>query len=725
MYSSSRFLVRHKIGYRVPTSCYFFGVEAEIVIDTSSRHYFFSMSRRYRRGKDATVSVVMRLVHPSASIRRVYPNRGQNDRLEECVVLRQEERVINRKRQRAVVMTHESFPDEELYVVEKYAKVTREGPAEFFFDNDGSVEQESGADVAGDDPDIPSETEIPSVLFGNFQDDDPDLARAVTKGLVDIDDDNEPVPENIPAPNQVNNEECTYASDWGHDGLCNRRSSNSNDHKAKLHKHSSEMKLTRLQVFEILFPTKWVKEVLIAETNKHLRTKLTYAEFLQFLGILLKISTTVGFERRSFWSIDSSTKRNPPYKFNSIMSKGWFESILNSLKFTSHEPPTYTDQFWEIRELLNEWNENMKNEFSPSWITCLDESMSKWLNQYTCPGFMVVPRKPWKCGNKYHTICCCLTGILFALELVEGKDCPTRAPPKEHKEKGKTVGLCLRLTKALQGSGSIVVMDSGFCVVKAIVELRKIGIFSHALIKKRRYWPKYIKGEEIKTHFQDKDPGHFDALKAKYDGVDFHIYCMKEPDYVLMLMTTYGNENRIGRQLTRKHEGTSFSFQYPYVCHMHYTHRDSVDNNNSRQMFPIAIEEQVKTIRWALCVFQFLLAVTEVNCYLARLKIFDCKPEEQVDFRYYLAQEMINNPYLGTGGVITRSESNDDGLDGHKKLSIPKKKTFKGSQLVETQCSYIQLKCKDCNKPRQQFYCSCSPGHIRCNDCFSKHKFSV
>ena len=125
----------------------------------------------------------------------------------------------------------------------------------------------------------------------------------------------------------------------------------------------------------------------------------------------------------------------------------------------------------------------MKNEFSPSWITCLDESMSKWLNQYTCPGFMVVPRKPWKCGNEYHTICCCLTGILFALELVEGKDRPTRAPPKEHKEKGKTVGLCLRLTKALQGSGSIVVMDSGFCVVKAIVELRKIGIFSHALIK--------------------------------------------------------------------------------------------------------------------------------------------------------------------------------------------------------------------------------------------------
>ena len=43
----------------------------------------------------------------------------------------------------------------------------------------------------------------------------------------------------------------------------------------------------------------------------------------------------------------------------------------------------------------------MEVEFLPSWINAIDESMSKWLNEYTCPGFMYIPRKPWKFGNEW------------------------------------------------------------------------------------------------------------------------------------------------------------------------------------------------------------------------------------------------------------------------------------------------------------------------------------
>ena len=682
------------------------------------------MSRRYRQGKDATVSVVLRFIHPSASVRRVYPNRGHNDRLENCTVLRQEERTINRKRQRAIVMTHESFPEEELYVVEKYAKVTQEGPPEFFFGQADNAEPTHDAGGAGDAPAPEENVDIPSVLFGSFQADDPDVLRAVNDGIVGLDDDNLPVPENVPVPNATNDEECVYSPAWGHDGICFRRSSNPSNNKAKLKNHSSDLKLTKLQIFEILFPTKWVKDVLIPETNKGLRDEMCYGEFLQFMGILLKISTTVGHDRRSFWSKYSEDTRNTPFKLNDVMSKGRFESILNQLKFTSNPCPTYRDRFWEIRQMIHEWNKNMDDQFISSWCTCLDESMSKWLNQFTCPGFMVVPRKPWRCGNEYHTICCSLSGILFALEIVEGKDRPSQAPPKEYEEKGKTVGLCLRLTKSLQGSAKVVVMDSGFCVVKAIVELQKAGIFSHALIKKRKYWPKYIKGEEVKEHFEGRPVGYFDARKATYDGVDFYVYGMKEPDYVLMFMTTYGSSNRCGSQLTRKDGNNTVHFQYPEVCHMHYSHRDSVDNNNARRMFPIAIEEQLKTSRWAYRVFQFLLGVTEVNCNLANLYIFGDELEEQIEFRYNLAMEMINNPYLCAEGVTTRQNDEVTEDDGHQKMTILKNMTFKGSQLVETKCSYIQLKCQDCNKKRQRWYCSCSPGHIRCMECFAKHKFA-
>ena len=72
--------------------------------------------------------------------------------------------------------------------------------------------------------------------------------------------------------------------------------------------------------------------------------------------------------------------------------------------------------------MIGDWNDNMEKQFEPSYVSCLDESMSKWVSQYTCPGFMVVPRKPWPFGNEYHTICCSLSGVLFAMELMEGKD---------------------------------------------------------------------------------------------------------------------------------------------------------------------------------------------------------------------------------------------------------------------------------------------------------------
>ena len=74
--------------------------------------------------------------------------------------------------------------------------------------------------------------------------------------------------------------------------------------------------------------------------------------------------------------------------------------------------------------MIDAWNYNMNNEFLASWVSCLDESMSLWVNRWTCLGIMFVPRKPWSCGNEYHSICCSWSGVMYAIELVEGKDVP-------------------------------------------------------------------------------------------------------------------------------------------------------------------------------------------------------------------------------------------------------------------------------------------------------------
>eukprot|EP00957_Ditylum_brightwellii_P102193 7790086-Ditylum_brightwellii.AAC.1 len=69
------------------------------------------------------------------------------------------------------------------------------------------------------------------------------------------------------------------------------------------------------------------------------------------------------------------------------MSGTRFEEILSGLSFTDLKRPSYKDRFWEVQQMVQAWNNHMKENFYPSWISCLDESMSIWLTKLTCPGW--------------------------------------------------------------------------------------------------------------------------------------------------------------------------------------------------------------------------------------------------------------------------------------------------------------------------------------------------
>ena len=62
---------------------------------------------------------------------------------------------------------------------------------------------------------------------------------------------------------------------------------------------------------------------------------------------------------------------------------------------------------------------------------------------------MFYPPKPHPFGNEWHTFCCELSGILFVVELVEGKANPRQSGSLEFEDLGsKTVGLLLRMMKS-------------------------------------------------------------------------------------------------------------------------------------------------------------------------------------------------------------------------------------------------------------------------------------
>ena len=130
--------------------------------------------------------------------------------------------------------------------------------------------------------------------------------------------------------------------------------------------------------------------------------------------------------------------------------------------------------------------------------------------------------------------------------------------------------------EAIFGKGNMVVLDSGFCVLKGIMEL-----------KKQKYWPKYIKGEAIKQHFDMKQGGDCDSWKGNMDEVPFHVYAMKEPNYVMSLMSTYETNIQSGKETSQEWvDGSGMkqqkTFHYPEVIGNHFLYRHSVDNHNNK-----------------------------------------------------------------------------------------------------------------------------------------------
>ena len=135
---------------------------------------------------------------------------------------------------------------------------------------------------------------------------------------------------------------------------------------------------------------------------------------------------------------------------------------------------------------------------------------------------------------------------------MEGRDLPCECVRPEFDDIGNTVGIILRCTMPIWNCAKVVIIDSGFYVTKGFVELQKKVLFGSALIKKRRYWQANIKGDAIDAYFVSKEVINVDAVKQVEDGVAYHVFFMKETDYVMKPMTTYEKFEPTDKRTRRK-----------------------------------------------------------------------------------------------------------------------------------------------------------------------------
>ena len=204
---------------------------------------------------------------------------------------------------------------------------------------------------------------------------------------------------------------------------------------------------------------------------------------------------------------------------------------------------------------------------------------------------------------------------------------------------------------------------------------------------------------------------------------------MKDDGYVMTLMSTYGSlqVKDSQRESVRGSNGETCKFKYTEVIANHFDFRGAVDFHNSKRhdcgtKHGLSIEETWRTTNWALRVFGFIIAITEVNAFLA-MRFFGGFEGTQLEFRKQLAQDLIYNG-LDVDGALTRSLTvKPMEYTKHKFVTCPpNSKWIDGNWQKVFKFAYQQVVCShpDCNK-RVRTVCACSPSIFRCKDCFTLH----
>ena len=120
-------------------------------------------------------------------------------------------------------------------------------------------------------------------------------------------------------------------------------------------------------------------------------------------------------------------------------------------------------------------------------------------------------------------------------------------------------------------------------------------------------------------HMQIKEVGDVDAPPNIGYGKSYHIMSLKDTDYLICMLTTYGALGKFeGSEMHQKYKGSGgevatklINYHEVFGNHFHYPHQ--VGNNNNNQNYPISVERTWATNYWPDLFHAYFLVLTEVN----------------------------------------------------------------------------------------------------------------
>ena len=699
-----------------------------------------------RGGIGATGSAKARFFHPSQNIRDKWPNQHPIIRLSGVLLVGKSVHRVQRKDQLCYECRIAEIDDSTIFhivcnnfKVEVAASIPFEDEAVVTTSvtlptaQDGERERVAALRTAGDD------------VLSNIRGAAAQEVAELRQQGIEVDDDNEPAPENA----QPSAPATATVGQWVTPTICPRRADPNCTNNRGSWKNKSWQKIKEmdeLALFRMCFPEQWVKDVLIPATNNEIEgDALTLSQFYVYLGCHFFMACFEGIsDRRLWWSSKPITiEEGAPFRLQEYISLRRFNAITSAIRYTDKSPPSFLDRFHEVRQMIESFNDHYAEGYSPSWLSCLDESMNSWLDKF-CPGFMSVPRKPHPLGNEYHSIADADDGkpIMWRIKVQEGKDRPKDETgkfafpsefegknPNSNRKYTKTSTLMCEMTKPIHGTGKVVSMDSGFCVTVGILHLHDLGVFGQSLIKKRKYWPKGVPGDQIDTYFNGKPLGFVKTLRQDMGGIPFNVHCTRDDRFVTKLMSTHGLLAEVADHKTyRQKDGDWVTFNYAEYLSRHNRIKHCVDDVNNRRHDPIGLEQVWHTKWWPTRQFTFICSVVEANAVMCRARARKDTPTPQLEFRRSLAMKMMTNKICNDGMVVcspTRARKRSRGVDslGHELCARP---NFTGCWKTETntwskvKSEYAKIKCSTCDT-RIRTYCKCNRQVSLCTQCYGVH----
>jgi hypothetical protein len=246
-----------------------------------------------QRGVGGRCDILLKYLHPQVLINSKIPKSGwtHKQELTDCVIVSRETRNIDRKGRIVIVVKHPTFGESLIYCAERYAKVKVEGEPDGFFDKKTDLPIIANAPTFSiGDLDKPIDTSVIDKMGRSTRSEDIALARS--QGL-DVDDDNEPAPENIPAAGaRIDNTTNLHGQEWGWGGTCHRKTKHHLDVDPQIlnYSRSDLCNQTKLDMFLLFFPIDYFEDVLVKETSltlvRQAHNPLSMGELVRFFGCI-------------------------------------------------------------------------------------------------------------------------------------------------------------------------------------------------------------------------------------------------------------------------------------------------------------------------------------------------------------------------------------------------------------------------------------------------------